>query len=82
MLPMEPLFFIIALVALFAFAVGRYVDRRGRSRGRVDPLVTACLGDRRKAQRLADFERRKASGITDSEARRRALDRLTRDRTR
>lgn len=55
---------------------------RSRTGSRPDPLVTACGGDHAKADRLAAFELRKAPGISQDEARRRALDRLSRDRGR
>lgn len=54
------------------------VDRNQASR-QTDPLVAACRGDRAKADRLALYEK-KAPFITDAEARRRALERLTADR--
>lgn len=53
-----------------------------RPRSAVDPLLTACLGDRARAARLLDFERRRDPSISDLEAQRRALDRLERDRGR
>lgn len=100
-LVMEPLFVILAVVAVFALILGRIADRRtgarpasvGRSPARTgnraaykeeqaDALVRACFGDRAKAERLARFEKRKVPGISDEEARRRALDRLTADRGR
>jgi hypothetical protein len=55
------------------------VDRNQASR-QADPLLAACLGDRAKADRLALYEKKKAPFITDAEARRRALERLTADR--
>lgn len=98
---MEPLFVILAVVAVFALILGRIADRRtgarpasvGRSPARTgnraahkeeqaDALVRACFGDRAKADRLAGFEKVKAPEISDEEARRRALDRLTADRGR
>ena len=56
------------------------VDRNQASRQQADPLLAACLGDRSKADRLALYEKKKAPFITDAEARRRALERLTADR--
>jgi len=78
---MEPLFIILAIVVAFALVLGRIAARRSGATVRRSPdlLLTACLGNRAKAQRLADFEKRKAPSITEMEARRRALDRLTRD---
>ena len=89
---MEPLFVILAVVAVFAFVLGRLADRRSGGVPRTvtapsrsassDPLVMACGGDRAKADRLAAYELRKAPDISQDEARRRALDRLSRDRGR
>lgn len=83
--PMEFLFIILGTVAVFAWVVGRVASRRGvgtRSRSKADALVTACLGDRGKAQRLVEYEKRRAPTIGYAEARRRALERLTVDRGR
>lgn len=45
-------------------------------------LVLACLGDRAKAQRLLDFELRRDPNLLFDDAARRALERLTQDRSR
>ena len=45
-----------------------------------DPLLSACMGDHRKAQRLIDHEQRRDPGITANEARQRAVQRIERDR--
>lgn len=78
-----PIFIVLVLVALAAFIVSRFAPSptAKRSRSKSDPLVTAVLGDRAKADRLMSYELKRAPGITQEEARRRALDRLTDDRT-
>ena len=79
----SPIFIILALVALGVFIVSRFApsSTAKRSRSKSDPLVTAVLGDRAKADRLMYYELKRTPGITRHEARRRALDRLTNDRT-
>lgn len=43
-------------------------------------LVTACMGDKAKAQRLIEFERKRNSSLSVANAIQNALDRLERDR--
>lgn len=45
-----------------------------------DKLIIACQGDRLKAERLIEFEYRRAPSINDDEAARRAWEHLQRDR--
>lgn len=45
-------------------------------------LVTACLGNREKAERLVQFEVKRAPAISRADAVLRAIDRLERDRGR
>lgn len=79
---------ILGFIAAIAITVIIVYRRRGRSRAPrpmkrgADPLVTACFGDRAKANRLAEYEQRRMPGITMAEARDRALDRLRSDRSR
>lgn len=44
-------------------------------------LLTACCGDKARMERLMEYESRKAPFISDSEAAKRALERLVRDRS-
>jgi len=46
-----------------------------------DRLILACGGDRKKAERLQEYEYQRSPGITNEEAARRAWERLQRDRT-
>jgi len=46
-----------------------------------DKLALACGGDRRKAERLQEYEYQRSPGITNEEAARRAWERLQWDRT-
>lgn len=43
-------------------------------------LIAACLGDRAKAQRLVEYERKRHPNIDIAQAIQHALDRLERDR--
>lgn len=90
---MEPLALILLAVLVFVAVVHtisnrrspssgrRRAGRRVSSRSRPDPLVLACLGDRSKADRLALYEKKRTPLITDAEARARALERLSSDRS-
>ncbi len=93
---MDPIYIILLCVVAFVAVLHVFSSRRttklrtitvrseavGRNQASrpTDPLVAACLGDRAKADRLALYEKKKAPFITDAEARRRALERLTADR--
>jgi len=55
---------------------------RGITRPRHDPLLTACLGDAAKAQRLAEYERRRHPYLSMEQARQLAYEKLTEDRRR
>lgn len=46
-----------------------------------DRLILACGGDRRRAERLQEYEYQRSPGITSEEAAQRAWERLQRDRT-
>jgi len=46
-----------------------------------DPLLTACRGDRQLMNRLIDYELRRAPGLMAKEIKKRALERLSRDRS-
>lgn len=90
---MEPIVLILLSVLVFVAVIhlisnlrtarpGSRNSRRGRTFARAhDPLITACLGDREKADRLAFYEKQRDPFITDPEARTRALERLTSDRS-
>jgi len=87
---MEPitliLISVVALLCGFHFLSKAHSRKsRGRpgqgKRRQPDPLISACLGDRAKAVRLASYERRRDPRITDAEARVRALDHLISDRS-
>ncbi len=62
----------------------RALTRRGadaaRSRDPGEVLLGMCNGDWRLVQRLISFELSRAPGISETEAARRAADRLRRDR--
>lgn len=87
----EPIFIILGLVVLglviLHFATRSrqrptsrsWLGRSSTGRG-ADPLVTACLGDRNKADRLMQFELKRAPGLSHAEARKRAHERLADDR--
>ena len=93
---MEPIYIILLCVVAFVAVLHVFSSRRSpklrtikvrsgavdqnQTSRQADPLVAACLGDRSKADRLALYEKKKAPFITDAEARRRALERLTADR--
>ncbi len=51
-----------------------------KARPVLDDLHTACMGDAAQAQRLERYERRFSPWMSRKTARRRAVDRLTRDR--
>lgn len=93
---MEPIYIILLCVAAFVAILHVLSSRRTpklrtikvrsdavtreQASRQTDPLIAACLGDRAKADRLALYEKKKAPFITDGEARKRALERLTSDR--
>ncbi|MBK1725987.1 hypothetical protein [Halorhodospira neutriphila] len=79
---------IAAAIVSLAIAVGatlwgwrRYWRRRGRGQPRRDALSAACYGDEMQAERLEALEQKRAGGaLSRREARRRAAERLQRDR--
>lgn len=86
----EPIVIILGLVALGVLVLHRLTanksDNVSGSRPGVesepDRLVLACFGDRQKADRLMMYELKRDARIGKSEARKRALERLTEDRMR
>lgn len=80
------LFVILGGLALLLLILHLYTEWRERrslsSVYRPDPLLLACLGDRAKADRLQEYERRRDPSISDEEARIRAWERLSADRAR
>ena len=88
---MDALLLILGCVFVFVVILHVIATRRERTGGGrapvfgADPfqrLVLACLGDRAKAQRLLDFELRRDPNLLFDDAARRALERLTQDRSR
>lgn len=81
----QPIFLILAVVFGLAFLLHFLTSRKASSRrhasGSSDPLLAACLGDRSKADRLMMYEIRRQPGISKVEARSRAVERLSRDRS-
>jgi len=87
---MEPIVIILLCVLAFVAAIHllssrhasrpRTIKARAGATRQADPLVAACLGDRAKADRLVLYEKKNPL-ITDAEARKRALERLTSDRS-
>ena len=93
---MEPIYIILLCVVAFVAVLHVLSSRRApklrtskvrseavkqkQASRQTDPLVAACLCDRAKADRLALYEKKKTPFITDAEARKRALERLTADR--
>jgi len=78
-------FLMLVGLALAALVVAVIIQRRrdGRAPGsRDDPLTRACHGDTEQADRLEAAEQERAAGkLSRTEARRRAAERLKRDRT-
>lgn len=88
---METLILILACVALCAVILGRLATSRTKGHRRTshasiarkaDPLLAACFGDAAKAQRLADYERKRHPYLSSDQARQAAYDRLMHDRQR
>lgn len=77
---------ILVGLAVAALVVGMAIQRRRRgddtpSQDREDALTRACHGDRAQADRLEAHERERTSEqLSRAEARRRAAERLNRDR--
>ncbi len=76
--------FTLVGLALAALVAGMLIQRRrGGSAGRkrADALTRACHGDAEQADRLEALERERSSeSLSRAEARRRAAERLRRDR--
>jgi len=82
---MEGLILILGCVFIFALIMHLIATHRERGTGGADPfgrLVLACLGDRGKAQRLVEYEQSRDPQLSRDQAIRRALDRLSYDRSR
>lgn len=88
---------VVLLVGLLMWLVGRRAsrkpnprsgalkslrDRQDVSSSLIGRLTGACFGDRAKADRLVQYEKKRSPGITHVEAIQRALDRLQDDRSR
>lgn len=78
----NPIIVILGVVFLALGALHYFTRPKNRKAGRHDPLVTACMGDRAKADRLVRYELTRDPRIGQSEARKRAFDRLADDRRR
>ncbi len=71
----------LVTLALLALVAGLILQRRRRSHDHNDELNRACHGDEEQAERLEMLEReRTTEELSRAEARRRAAERLKRDR--
>lgn len=65
---------------MFEFLKRLFVSKRLRVDVGISRLVTACFGDKLKAERLINYELGRMPSITREEAIRRAVERLEDDR--
>ena len=78
----------LAILVISALALGWFLSRGSVPNSSVNfrsdkgRLIGACFGNESKANRLIQYEKKRASGINHAEAVRRALERLEDDRRR